>query len=55
MGDDIRYENGHIVTDFTKRASTDQAVKGLKKMYREDPDKATARADEIIKIPIVPL
>ena len=37
MGDDIRYENGHVVTDFTKRASTDQSIKGLKKMYKENP------------------
>lgn len=25
IGDDMRYENGHIVTDFTKRAKTDQS------------------------------
>ena len=49
MGDDIRYENGRVVTDFTKRASTDQSVKGLKKMYKEHPAEAMARADEIIK------
>ena len=49
MGDDIRYEDGHVVTDFTKRASTDQSIKGLKKMYKEDPEEALARADEIIK------
>ncbi|MGN0250310.1 MAG: DNA/RNA helicase domain-containing protein [Oliverpabstia sp.] len=23
IGDDMRYEDGHIVTDFTKRAKTD--------------------------------
>ena len=49
MGDDIRYENGHVITDFTKRASTDQSIKGLKKLYGEDPDEAGRRADEIIK------
>ena len=49
MGDDIRFENGSVVTDFTKRASTDQSIKGLKKMYKEDPEKALVRADEIIK------
>ena len=49
MGDDIRFENGHVVTDFTKRASTDQSIKGLKKMYKENPVEALARADEIIK------
>ena len=48
MGDDIRYKNGHVVTDFTKRASTDQSIKGLKSMYRNSPDEALKRADEII-------
>lgn len=49
IGDDMRYENGHIVTDFTKRAKTDQSLKGIKKIYNEDPQKALAEADEIIK------
>ncbi len=49
MGDDIRYEDGHVVTDFTKRASTDQSLKGIKKLYRENPEEALRRADEIIK------
>lgn len=49
IGDDMRYEDGHIVTDFTKRASTDQSLKGIKKLYKEDPEFALAEADEIIK------
>ena len=49
MGNDIRYENGHVITDFTKRAKTDQSLKGIKKLYRESPCKAESRADEIIK------
>jgi len=49
IGDDMRYENGKIVTDFTKRASTDQSLKGIKKMSKEDPEKAAKLADEIIK------
>ena len=49
IGDDLRYENGHPVTDYTKRARTDQSVKGLKKMEREEPEKARRLADEIIK------
>lgn len=49
IGDDMRYENGHIVTDFTKRASTDQSLKGIKKLYKENPEKALSEADEIIK------
>lgn len=49
IGDDMRYENNHIITDFTKRASTDQSIKGLKKMFKESPSKALKKADEIIK------
>lgn len=49
IGDDMRYENGHIVTDFFKRAKTDQSIKGLKGMYKKEPEKALALADEIIK------
>lgn len=49
IGDDMRYENGHIVTDFTKRAKSDQSIRGLKKLYKQDPQQALARADEIIK------
>ncbi len=49
IGDDLRYENGKVITDYTKRASTDQSLKGIKKMSREDPEKADRVADEIIK------
>ena len=49
MGDDIRFENDHVVTDFRKRAKTDQSLKGIKKLYNEDSTEAEKRADEIIK------
>lgn len=49
IGDDMRYENGHIVTDFTKRAKTDQSLKGIKGLYKSNPEKALSEADEIIK------
>lgn len=49
IGDDMRFENGHIVTDFTKRAKTDQSLKGIKKLYKENPEIALKEADEIIK------
>ncbi|MCR5735038.1 MAG: DUF2075 domain-containing protein [Lachnospiraceae bacterium] len=49
MGDDIRFENDHVVTDFTKRAKTDQSLKGIKKLFKESPAEANKRADEIIK------
>ena len=49
IGNDMRYEKGKVITDFTKRAKTDQSLKGIKSMYREDSTKALAVADEIIK------
>ena len=49
IGDDIRYEKGHVITDFNKRARTDQSIKGIKTLYKIDPDAAMRRADEIIK------
>ncbi len=49
IGDDMRYANDHIVTDYTKRASTDQSIKGIKKLAKEDPQEADRRAEEIIK------
>lgn len=49
IGLDMRYEEGHVVTDFTQRAKTDQSLKGIKKLYKEDPSYAETVADEIIK------
>ena len=49
IGQDLRYENGKIITDFTKRASTDQSIKGLKSMYKTDKEKTLKIADDIIK------
>jgi len=49
IGDDIRYEDGKVVTDFTKRAKTDQSLKGIKSLYKRDPEEAQKRADELIK------
>ena len=49
IGDDMRYVNGEIITDYTKRASTDQSLKGIKKLAQSQPEEAKRRADEIIK------
>ena len=49
IGDDMRYENGHIVTDYTKRAKTDNSLKGIKALAKEDPKEAGCLADELIK------
>lgn len=49
IGDDLRYENGRLVTDFTKRAKTDKSLFGIKKLYSINPKKALSISDEIIK------
>ncbi|MBO4450305.1 MAG: DUF2075 domain-containing protein [Clostridiales bacterium] len=49
IGEDIRYENGEVITDFTKRAKTDNSLKGIKTMFKENPEEAKKRADEIIR------
>lgn len=49
IGNDMKYEDGHIVTDFTKRAKTDQSLRGIKSLAKENPEEAYRRADEIIK------
>ncbi|HOB26276.1 MAG TPA: DUF2075 domain-containing protein, partial [Bacilli bacterium] len=49
IGDDLRYENGSIVTDYTKRAKTDQSLKGINKLMKSNPDEANKLADQIIK------
>lgn len=49
IGDDLRYENGRLVTDFKQRASTDTSIKGLKSMYKNDPIQANEIAERIIK------
>lgn len=48
IGEDMRYDKG-IITDFMKRASTDQSIKGLKGLYKKDKDRAKDIADKIIK------
>ena len=50
IGEDIRYENGKIITDYTKRAKTDQSLKGINKIAKEQgQDVANEIADKIIK------
>lgn len=48
IGEDLRYDDG-IITDFTKRARTDQSLKGLKGLYKNNKEEALKIADRIIK------
>lgn len=49
IGDDLVYRNGRVVIDANKRASSDQSVRGLKKMMRENPHEAQGLADLVVK------
>lgn len=46
IGDDMRYENDHIITDHTKRAKTDSSLRGLDLYPKEEQ---YGISDEIIK------
>ena len=43
IGQDLRYENNKVITDYTKRAKTDASLKGIK------TNKNFILADEIIR------
>lgn len=49
VGDDMRFENGRVITDYTRRAKSDQSLKGIKTIARNDPERAQRIADEIIR------
>ncbi len=49
IGDDLIVRNGIVITDASKRASSDNSVKGYKKMMKENPAEAKEQLDLIIK------
>lgn len=49
IGEDLVVRNGQVITDASKRASSDNSVKGYKKMLKENPTEATNELDLIIK------
>lgn len=49
IGNDLRYENDKVITDIRERAKTDQSIKGINKLSKENPEQANKTADEIIK------
>lgn len=49
IGDDLRFEDGRVITDFTKRASTDKSLSGIKGMAKKNPKLAMEISDEIIR------
>ena len=49
IGDDLRCHNGVVFTDYSKRAKTDQSLKGLVGKCRKNDREALKFADKIIR------
>lgn len=49
IGNDLRYENGKVITDYTERAKTDKSLDGLKTACKKNDQSALKKADEIIR------
>jgi len=49
FGLDMRFENGKVITDYKKRARTDNSLRGIKKIASINPEKAQQIADRIIR------
>lgn len=49
IGTDMRFENGEVVTDYLERAKTDQSLKGIKTIAKDNSEKAQAVANQIIR------
>ncbi len=49
IGPDLAYREDRVVSDATRRASSDHSIKGLKTMLRTDPERARQAADRIVK------
>lgn len=49
VGEDFIVRDGVAITDATKRSKMDASIKGYKKLFKEDPEAAKHKADQIIK------
>jgi DUF2075 family protein len=49
IGPDFMVRDGAVVTDASKRSSQDRSIHGYRGMLKEDPERAHALADRIIK------
>ncbi len=49
IGDDLSCVDEKLIIDYTKRAKTDRALFGIKKMFKENPEEAAKTADEVIR------
>lgn len=49
VGNDLRFENGRIISDSSKRSSRDQSIKGIKKILKKDKEGGHRIEERIIK------
>ncbi len=49
VGADLIARNGEVITDPSKRASTDKSLSGYKALLKKNPEEAKAKADAIIR------
>jgi uncharacterized protein len=49
IGEDIKFDGTRLVTDASKRAKTDQSLKGYKKELTRSPVSAESKVDELIR------
>lgn len=49
VGNDLRLENGKIISDASKRSNNDQSIKGIKNILKEDKEEGHRIAERIIK------
>ncbi len=49
IGEDLRYEKGEVITDFTKRANSDKSLNGIKTLARKGDAEAIKETDRIIR------
>lgn len=49
IGDDLRYENGNLIVDLSKRASTDRSTWGINSLFKSNPTEAQKIAEELVK------
>ena len=49
IGDDMRFEDGKVITDYSKRAKTDKSLSGILGLCRKKDPLALKKADAIIR------
>lgn len=49
IGDDLRFENGHVISDYTRRAKSDKSLNGLLGKAKKKDLQALQEVDRIIR------